>query len=58
MVRQAITINRPLESVRGKPLRWAVVTKEKGHLLAVFVFEAHARVYAMVGERKVEEIKQ
>lgn len=57
--REAITINRPLESVRGKPLKWAVKTKENKHLMAVFVFEAHAQIYAAAGNggRIVEELK-
>lgn len=59
MVRKPVTINRPLESARGKPLRWGVFTKNNRHLLALFVFETHARFYAIGGDggRVVEEVK-
>lgn len=51
-------IKRPLESAKGKPLRWAVMTGEKGHLLAMFVSEQHARNFAAGRHAKVEEIKK
>jgi len=58
MVRKPVTIERPLESVRGKPLKWSVRTKNNKHILALFVFENHARVYAAASPgREVAEVK-
>ena len=56
MSRETRIIPKPLESVNGKRLRWAVLTKEKKHILAVFVLESAARTYAAGGGRVVEEI--
>lgn len=48
---------RKLESAKDKPLRWRVEAAKSGHLLALFIFEQHARNWAVGKRGKVVEIK-
>lgn len=50
--------NRPLECAKGKALRWAVFTGKEGHLLALFMFEQHARNFAAGSDVKVVDLQR
>jgi hypothetical protein len=48
---------RKLESAKGKPLRWRVEAAKSGDLLAIFVFEQHAKNWAVGKRGRVVEVK-